>query len=155
MNFVTWSIRNPVPVFMMFVTLVLGGLIAFPRLAVQNQPDIQFPFVFVQVSYPGVPPSQMETEVTRKVEERTAAIVESNVASTVDGAADVFHAQQALGLLGMCERAHMLGGHLELSNPPGSGGRVQVRTPIDFKVRGLPTALPPLPQLCIQPTLPP
>ncbi|MEY4760319.1 MAG: hypothetical protein RLZZ200_175, partial [Pseudomonadota bacterium] len=24
MNFVTWSIRNPIPVFMIFVTLVLG-----------------------------------------------------------------------------------------------------------------------------------
>ena len=75
MNFVTWSIRNPVPVLMMFIALVLGGLIAFPRLAVQNQPDIQFPFVFVQVSYPGVPPSQMETEVTRKVEDAVASIV--------------------------------------------------------------------------------
>ena len=72
MNFVTWSIRNPVPVLMMFIVLCLGGLYAFPRLAIQDQPDIAFPFIIVNVSYAGVPPSQMETEVTRKVEDAEA-----------------------------------------------------------------------------------
>jgi multidrug efflux pump subunit AcrB len=75
MNFVTWSIRNPVPVLMMFLALVVGGALSFPKLAVQNQPDIAFPYVFVNVGYAGVPPSQMETEVTRKVEDAVSAIV--------------------------------------------------------------------------------
>ena len=75
MNFVTWSIRNPVPVLMMFVALVLGGLYSFPRLAVQDEPDIAFPFVFVNVGYSGTPPSQMETEITRKVEDAVSNIV--------------------------------------------------------------------------------
>jgi multidrug efflux pump subunit AcrB len=69
MNFVTWSIRNPVPVVMMFIALVIGGIWAFPKLQIQDQPDISFHNVFVQVVYAGVPPSQMETEITRKVEE--------------------------------------------------------------------------------------
>src|SRR6478735_8204608 len=75
MNFVTWSIRNPVPVLMMFVALVIGGIYSFPRLPVQDEPDISFPFVFVNVGYAGVPPSQMETEVTRKVEDAVSNIV--------------------------------------------------------------------------------
>src|SRR5688572_11002862 len=75
MNFVTWSIRNPVPVIMMFVTLVVGGLISFPRLGVQNQPDITFPFVSISVGYAGVPPSQMETEITRKIEDAVSNLV--------------------------------------------------------------------------------
>ena len=75
MNFVTWSIRNPVPVLMMFLALVVGGLVSFPKLAIQNQPDIEFPYVFVNVGYAGVPPSQMETEVTRKVEDAVSAVV--------------------------------------------------------------------------------
>ncbi len=84
MNFVTWSIRNPVPVIMMFLALVVGGLISFPRLAVQNQPDIAFPYVGVSVSYAGTPPSQMETEVTRKVEDAVANIVGiQHITSTV------------------------------------------------------------------------
>ena len=84
MNFVTWSIRNPVPVLMMFLALVVGGLVSFPKLAIQNQPDIEFPYVFVNVGYAGVPPSQMETEVTRKVEDAVSAVVGiQHITSTV------------------------------------------------------------------------
>ncbi|MGC4029509.1 MAG: efflux RND transporter permease subunit [Steroidobacteraceae bacterium] len=84
MNFVTWSIRNPVPVVMLFIALVLGGLISFPKLGVQDQPDIALPFVVVNVSYPGVPPSQMETEITRKVEDTVSTVVGiDNMRSTV------------------------------------------------------------------------
>ena len=75
MNFVTWSIRNPVPVIMMFLALVIGGLWAFPKLQIQDQPDISFPNVFVRVGYAGVPPSQMETEITRKIEDAVSNIV--------------------------------------------------------------------------------
>jgi multidrug efflux pump subunit AcrB len=83
-NFVTWSIRNPVPVIMMFVALVIGGLWAFPKLQIQRQPDISFPFVFVSISYAGVPPSQMETEITRKVEDAVSTIVGiENISSNV------------------------------------------------------------------------
>lgn len=35
------------------------------------------------------------------------------------------------GLLGMRERADMLGGRLEIDNPPGGGARVRVRLPLD------------------------
>ncbi|HWL63021.1 MAG TPA: efflux RND transporter permease subunit [Steroidobacteraceae bacterium] len=84
MNFVTWSIRNPVPVLMMFIALVIGGIISFPKLNVQDQPDITFPFVNVSISYAGVPPSQMETEITRKVEDAVSNIVGiENITSTV------------------------------------------------------------------------
>ncbi len=84
MNFVTWSIRNPVPVIMMFVALVVGGILSFPKLGVQDQPDISFPFIIVNVGYAGVPPTQMETEVTRKVEDAISTIVGiENINSTV------------------------------------------------------------------------
>src|SRR5690606_35192643 len=74
MNFVTWSIRNPVPVVMLFIGLTIAGLLSFPRLGVQDRPDIEFPTVVVTVSYPGVAPSQMESEVTRKIEDAVATI---------------------------------------------------------------------------------
>ncbi|MFM1885809.1 MAG: hypothetical protein RL026_966 [Pseudomonadota bacterium] len=75
MNFVTWSIRNPVPVVLLFLALMLAGLYSFPRLQVQDQPDIEFQAVIVSISYPGTPPSQMETEVTRKVEDAIANVI--------------------------------------------------------------------------------
>jgi len=83
-NFVTWSIRNPVPVLMIFITLVVGGLISFPRLPIQNQPDITFPYIIVNVAYAGTPPSQMETEITRKIEDGVSNIVGiQHITSTV------------------------------------------------------------------------
>jgi multidrug efflux pump subunit AcrB len=88
MNFVTWAIRNPVPVIMLFIALTLTGLMAFPRLGVQQQPDIEFPGVVVTVLYPGVPPSQLETEVTRKVEDAVASVIGiEHINSTINNGA--------------------------------------------------------------------
>jgi multidrug efflux pump subunit AcrB len=75
MNFVTWSIRNPVPVIVLFVALTVAGLLSFPKLGVQDMPDIELPRVIVTVNYPGVPPSQLESEVARKIEDAVSAIV--------------------------------------------------------------------------------
>jgi multidrug efflux pump subunit AcrB len=38
-NFVTWSIRNPVPVVVLFVALTVAGLISFAKLGVQDRPE--------------------------------------------------------------------------------------------------------------------
>ena len=51
MNFVTWSIRNPVPVIVLFIALTVAGLISFPKLGVLDRPDIEFPAVVVTVTY--------------------------------------------------------------------------------------------------------
>jgi hydrophobe/amphiphile efflux-1 (HAE1) family protein len=85
MNFVTWSIRNPVPVIVLFVGLTVAGLFSFPKLGVQDRPDIEFPAVVVTVGYPGVAPTQMESEITRKVEDAVATISGiEQMTSTVD-----------------------------------------------------------------------
>jgi multidrug efflux pump subunit AcrB len=88
MNFVTWSIRNPVPVIMMFLALIVGGLWGFRQLPVQDLPDISAPFVVVSVGYAGTPPSQMETEITRKVEDAVSTLVGiKRISSTINKAA--------------------------------------------------------------------
>jgi multidrug efflux pump subunit AcrB len=85
MNFVTWSIRNPVPVIVLFVALTVAGLLSFPKLGVQDQPDIELPAVIVTVAYPGVPPSQLESEVTRKIEDAVSSVVGiEHITSTVN-----------------------------------------------------------------------
>ncbi|HZL94912.1 MAG TPA: efflux RND transporter permease subunit, partial [Vicinamibacterales bacterium] len=85
MNFVTWSIRNPVPVIVLFIGLTIAGLLSFPKLGVQDRPDIEFPSVIVTVTYPGVAPTQMESEITRKVEDAVATIAGiEQMTSTVD-----------------------------------------------------------------------
>ncbi len=85
MNFVTWSIRNPVPVIVLFIALTVAGLLSFPKLGVLDRPDIEFPAVIVTVTYPGVAPTQMESEITRKVEDAVATIAGiEQMTSTVD-----------------------------------------------------------------------
>src|SRR5687767_6860588 len=98
MNFVTWSIRNPVPVIVMFVALTIAGLISFSGLGVQDRPDVEFPAVIVTVAYPGVPPSQLESEVTRKIEDAVSSITGiEHMSSTVNEGASTTAVQFQFG----------------------------------------------------------
>ena len=67
-NISAWSIRNPVPSLVLFAALTLAGIIAFMRMDVNNNPDISFPGVTVDVSQPGAAPTELETQVTQRVE---------------------------------------------------------------------------------------
>jgi len=75
MNFVTWSIRYPIPVLILFAALMLAGIVSFPKLPVLDKPDIEFPVVTINVTYPGVQAAQLESEVTRKVEDAVAGVI--------------------------------------------------------------------------------
>ncbi len=75
MNFVTWAIRNPIPVIVLFAALTVGGLVSFRRLGIQDLPDVALPGVNVTMTYPGAPPAQMETEITRKIEDAVSNVV--------------------------------------------------------------------------------
>ena len=67
-NISAWCIRNPVPPIVMFVLLLLAGVVSFNRMDVNDNPDIEFPAVQVIVSQPGAAPSELETQVTQRVE---------------------------------------------------------------------------------------
>lgn len=67
-NISAWCIRNPVPPIVMFVLLLLAGLVSFNRMDVNDNPDVEFPLVQVMVAQPGAAPSELETQVTQRVE---------------------------------------------------------------------------------------
>jgi len=67
-NISAWCIRNPVPPIVLFVGLLLAGLIAFSGMSVNNNPDIDFPMAEISISQPGAAPSEMETQITQRVE---------------------------------------------------------------------------------------
>ncbi|HZF76669.1 MAG TPA: efflux RND transporter permease subunit, partial [Acetobacteraceae bacterium] len=73
-NISAWGIRNPIPVAVMFLLLTLGGLFSFPQLRINNTPDIDLPAVMVTVAQPGAAPSELETQVTRRVEDAVAGL---------------------------------------------------------------------------------
>lgn len=65
----SWSIKNPVPTILLFILLTFAGLVAFPRLGIDEQPNIDIPSVSVTATEAGAAPSELETEVTRKIED--------------------------------------------------------------------------------------
>ncbi|ODT86501.1 efflux RND transporter permease subunit [Phenylobacterium sp. SCN 70-31] len=72
--FSAWAIRNPIPVAVLFIGLLLGGLIAYQSLAVKMYPNIQFPIIAVTVTQAGAAPGEMETQITRPVEDAVASV---------------------------------------------------------------------------------
>lgn len=67
-NISAWCIRNPVPPIVIFLGLLLAGIISFNKMAVVDTPDIDFPAVNVTISQPGAAPTEIETQITQRVE---------------------------------------------------------------------------------------
>jgi multidrug efflux pump subunit AcrB len=67
-NISAWSIRNPVTPIVLFIALTLAGLVAFMRMDVQDNPDIEFPVVIATISQPGAAPTEIENQITQLVE---------------------------------------------------------------------------------------
>ena len=74
LNVSAWSIRNPVPALMAFVLLSLAGLLCFSLMKVQNFPDLDLPTITVSAALPGAAPSQLETDVARKLEDSISTL---------------------------------------------------------------------------------
>jgi hydrophobic/amphiphilic exporter-1 (mainly G- bacteria), HAE1 family len=68
------SLKRPVTVIMVFVSMTVIGLIAAFRLPLESMPDIQFPFLAVSLPYQGSTPSEVERTVTRPVEEALSTL---------------------------------------------------------------------------------
>ncbi len=82
-NISAWCIRNPVVPIVLFLGLMLAGMVTFSQMKVQNDPDIEFPMVIVAISQPGAAPSEIENQITQKIESslRTIQGVQ-NISST-------------------------------------------------------------------------
>lgn len=73
-NISAWSIRNPVIPLVFFTALMLAGILSFARMDVVNNPDVEFPAVNVQISQPGAAPTEIENQITQRVESAVSAI---------------------------------------------------------------------------------
>jgi multidrug efflux pump subunit AcrB len=67
-NISSWAIRNPIFPLVLFAALTLLGLVSFMRMDVNDNPDIEFPAAVIIVSQPGAAPTEMETQVTQRIE---------------------------------------------------------------------------------------
>jgi len=79
-----WGIRNPIPVTVLFIALVVMGLFAYTKLPVKNFPNVEFPAVAVSVTRNGAAPAEMESQITRQVENSMAGLANvQNISSTI------------------------------------------------------------------------
>ncbi|MBM3270716.1 MAG: efflux RND transporter permease subunit [Candidatus Sericytochromatia bacterium] len=73
-NFSTFFIKNPVTtLIMVFMLLVLGG-VSFAKMPLELFPNMEFPIVIVNTVYPGASPGEVETLVTKPLEEALAGV---------------------------------------------------------------------------------
>ncbi|MDP3672384.1 MAG: efflux RND transporter permease subunit [Telluria sp.] len=63
------SIRHPVFATMVMVALVVLGLFSYRSLGVESMPNVELPFAWIEVQYPGASPEQVENDVTRPMED--------------------------------------------------------------------------------------
>jgi multidrug efflux pump subunit AcrB len=67
-NISSWSIKNPIPPLVLFFMLMLAGVVSFIQMDINNNPDIDFPAAQVIVNQPGAAPSELENQVTQRIE---------------------------------------------------------------------------------------
>lgn len=74
LNVSAWAIRKPIPTLVIFIILTALGIVHFRALPVTQMPNIDVPIVMVTITQTGAAPSELETQVTKKVENSIAGV---------------------------------------------------------------------------------
>jgi hydrophobe/amphiphile efflux-1 (HAE1) family protein len=95
MNFSAWSIRNPVAPILAFFVLVVLGWQSFNSLPITRFPNIDVPIVSIAVTQSGAAPAELETQVTKEIEDAVAGItgvdhIESTITDGSSSTAVIF-----------------------------------------------------------------
>jgi multidrug efflux pump subunit AcrB len=75
LNVSAWSIRKPIPPLVLFVVLIVLGAVSLKTLPITQMPNIDIPIVTITVTQTGAGPSELETQVTKNVENAAAAVI--------------------------------------------------------------------------------
>ena len=79
-GFFALVVDRPVAVLMIFLGAAVFGLVSYSNLPLELMPDISYPTLTVRTEYPGAAPEEVESRVSRPIEEQLA---------TVDGVVDI------------------------------------------------------------------
>ncbi len=74
LNISAWSIRQPLPSIVMAAALIAIGLISFHRMPITRNPNIDVPVISVIITQFGASPAELESQVTKKVEDAVAGV---------------------------------------------------------------------------------
>ncbi len=68
------SIRRPILISMVLLVFLIFGILSYFTLNLELFPEIEFGFVTISTVYPGAGPKEIETEITREIEDAVAPI---------------------------------------------------------------------------------
>ncbi len=74
MSPIEFSLKRRVTVWMCAVALLVFGSVAFTRLPINLLPDISYPSLTIETRYPGAAPGEIETLISRPVEEAVGVV---------------------------------------------------------------------------------
>lgn len=74
MNFFRVLVRKPVTVLMIIIIVLLFGTVSILNINQEFLPDISMPYLMISTSYPGASPEQVETIVTKPLEDVVSTV---------------------------------------------------------------------------------
>ncbi len=85
------SIKQPVLVTMVVVAAIIIGAISYSRMGVDLFPDVSFPVVAITTTLPGASPEEVETQVTKPIEDSLASLpnLDSLRSTSTEGASTI------------------------------------------------------------------
>ena len=84
MNIINTSIKKPVFITVIMIVLTILGFVSYNSLELNDMPNMDMPYVSVIVTEPGATPEQVESKVTKKIEDAVGKISGiENITSTV------------------------------------------------------------------------
>ncbi|MBN3887737.1 MAG: efflux RND transporter permease subunit [Nostoc sp. JL31] len=86
-NISAWSIKKPVPTIVLFLILTVVGWFSFMSLGIDTNPNIDVPTVLIKVTQPGAGPAELESQVTKKIEDAVAGLgnIDYMISTVSDG----------------------------------------------------------------------
>ncbi len=73
-NVSAWSIKKPIPTIVLFLILTVIGWFCFNALGIDTNPNVDIPAVQVTVTRTGAGPTELESQVTKKIEDAVAGL---------------------------------------------------------------------------------
>ncbi|MBA8894981.1 efflux RND transporter permease subunit [Clostridium saccharobutylicum] len=85
MNIANISIKRPVFISVVMITLTILGYVCYQKLVLNDMPNVDLPYVTVAVTESGATPEEIETKITKQVEDAVQQISGvQNITSTVN-----------------------------------------------------------------------
>ncbi|HXK66600.1 MAG TPA: efflux RND transporter permease subunit, partial [Spirochaetota bacterium] len=68
------SVQRPITITMLYIGIIVVAIVSYVKIPLDLFPDIEFPVAVVFTEYPNVGPKEIESTVTRPLEEALSSV---------------------------------------------------------------------------------